>query len=175
MILIYAVVVYRFWSKRRLMKTMDNRDRARSDLYLAQLRMQSAPNTPGFAGFSSYPPKSPFFAAAPVDPYSAAEKGESCTTQYASPRSPTRPVASFQLQPPPIRVQQPTPRTAQEEFQAPATTSVPIPPASQSPSPPPQSENQHMTAAPGEQDYGSVPIPNAYSSPMPAFPPAAHK
>lgn len=175
MILIYAVVVYRFWTKRRLMKTMDNRDKARSDLYLAQLRMQSAPNTPGFAGFSSYPPKSPFFAAGPVDPYSAAEKGEGCATQYASPRSPTRPAPSFQLQPPPIRVQQPTPQTAQEEFQPPAPTPASIPPASQSPSPPPQAETQHVSAAPGEQSYGAVPIPGAYTSAAPAFPPAAHK
>ncbi|KAJ6073904.1 uncharacterized protein N7446_001681 [Penicillium canescens] len=58
-IIIYVVVFYRIWSKRKLMKSMDTRDNARSDLYLAQLRLQSAPNTPGFAGFSSYPPKSP--------------------------------------------------------------------------------------------------------------------
>ena len=155
------------------MKTMDNRDKARSDLYLAQLRLQSAPNTPGFAGFS-YPPKSPFFA---VDPHSAAEKGESCMTQYASPRSPTRPTPSFQLQPPPIRIQQPTPCTAQEEFQSPVPTSTPIPPASQSPSPPPlaETESQHISAAPGEQNYAAVPIPGAYTGVTPAFPPAVYK
>lgn len=39
------------------MKSMDMRDKARSDLYLAQLRSQSAPNTPGFG------PKSPSFAS----------------------------------------------------------------------------------------------------------------
>ncbi|KAJ5166611.1 uncharacterized protein N7482_005392 [Penicillium canariense] len=166
-LLIYAVVAYRIWTKRRLMKSMDTRDKARSDLYLAQLRLQSAPNTPGFPGFSSYPPKSPY--GVHVDPYSAAEKGqaEPTTTQYASPRSPTRPTSSFQLQPPPIRVQQATPRAPQEGFAA--------PPAPRSPSPP-RNEPQHMAAAPGEENYGAVPIPGAYTSPaMPAFPAAVHK
>lgn len=157
-ILIYAVVFYRFYSKRRLMKNMNNRDQARSDLYLAQLHLQSAPNTPGFPGFSSYPPKSPFAASAtayPVDPYSNAEKGEAPPTQYASPVSPTRPAPAFQLQAPPIRVQQATPKTAQEGFV----------PQSHTPSPPPPPvEEQHMGAAPGEQSYGAVPIPGAYSS-----------
>ncbi|KAJ5082062.1 hypothetical protein N7532_011105 [Penicillium argentinense] len=167
-ILIYAVVAYRIWTKRRLMKSMNGRDQARDDLYLAQLRLKSAPNTPGFAGFSSYPPKSPFAAATPVgDPYSTAEKGQMPTTQYASPRSPTRPVPSFQLQPPPIRVQQPTPKTAQEEFSH---------PSSHTPSPPPQSPPQHVSAAPGETEYDAVPIPGVYTSPMaPTFPPAVHK
>ncbi|KAJ5806229.1 uncharacterized protein N7503_003831 [Penicillium pulvis] len=165
-ILIYVVVFYRIWSKRRLMKSMNHRDQARSDLYLAQLHRQTAPNTPGFPGFSSYPPKSPFYAAQAIDPYSTAEKGEAGSppqfatappTQYASPRSPTRPTPSFQLQAPPIRVQQPTPRTGQEEFGA-----QPIPAAhARSPSPPPQTQ-EHMNAAPGEQSYGSVPIPGAY-------------
>lgn len=56
-ITLYSVVFYRYYSKRRLMKSMDMRDKARSDLYLAQLRSQSAPNTPGFG------PKSPSFAS----------------------------------------------------------------------------------------------------------------
>ncbi|KAJ6145290.1 hypothetical protein N7470_009185 [Penicillium chermesinum] len=129
-ILIYVVVFYRFYTKRRLMKTMNNRDQARSDLYLAQLHLQSAPNTPGFPGFSSYPPKSPFAATVttyPVDHYSNAEKGQA-PTQYATPVSPTRPTPAFQLQAPPIRVQQATPKTAQEGFvpqaHTPLTTST---------------------------------------------------
>ncbi|CAP95397.1 Pc21g05000 [Penicillium rubens Wisconsin 54-1255] len=172
-ILIYAVVFYRVWSKRKLMKSMDTRDNARSDLYLAQLRLQSAPNTPGFAGFTSYPPKSPFYAAGPVDPHSAAEKGmaQPQTTQYASPRSPTRPTPSFQLQPPPIKVQQPTPQTAQEEF---------APPSHHSQSPPPQSQREsppmNRGSAPGERTYDAVPIPGAYQSPMvPVFPAPVRK
>lgn len=142
------------------MKSMNKRDRARSELYLAQLHLQSAPNTPGFPLYSPYPPKSPFVVAAPFDPYSSAEKGENndSSTQYASPRSPTRPAPTFQLQAPPIRTQQSPPQTAQEQFPAPAMT-----PSSP---PPQQSDPQHMSAAPGERTYGSVPIPGAYSNPM---------
>jgi hypothetical protein len=51
-IIIYGIVFYRFWSKRKLRKSMAVRDKARSDLYLAQLRSQSAPNTPGFGPLS---------------------------------------------------------------------------------------------------------------------------
>ncbi|KAL4866390.1 hypothetical protein BDV12DRAFT_135917 [Aspergillus spectabilis] len=153
-ILIYAVVFYRFWSKRKLAKSMDRRDKARSDLYLAQLRLQSAPNTPGFP----YSPKSPWVSTTmKADPYSSAEKGEITPTQFATPISPTRPQATFQLQPPPIRVQHATPKTEQGEFTPPAPT----------PSPP----QDHMGAAPGERTYEAVPIPGAYASPMtPSFP-----
>ncbi|KAF7718381.1 Uncharacterized protein PECH_001022 [Penicillium ucsense] len=167
-LLIYGVVAYRVWSKRRLMKTMDGRDQARSDLYLAQLRMQSAPNTPGFPGYASYPGKSPYVVS--VDPLSSAEKGqaEPTTTQYASPRSPTRPVSSFQLQAPPSRHHQSTPQAQQGGF-----TMVSPPRAI---TPPTQNEPQHVAAAPGETNYGAVPIPGAYTSPMmPAFPPAVHQ
>ncbi|EKV05432.1 DNA-directed RNA polymerase II subunit RPB1 [Penicillium digitatum] len=167
-ILIYAVVFYRVWSKRKLMKSMDTRDNARSNLYLAQLRLQSAPNTPGFAGFASYPPKTPFNAAGPVDSYSAAEKGmaQPQTTQYASPRSPTRPTPSFQLQPPPIKVQQPTPHPAQQEFALPFNLSLSPPSHSQHQSPP-----VNRGGAPGERTYDSVSIPGAYQSAMvPACP-----
>ncbi|KAL2834504.1 hypothetical protein BDW59DRAFT_48374 [Aspergillus cavernicola] len=158
-ILIYAVVFYRFWSKRKLAKSMDRRDKARSDLYLAQLRIQSAPNTPGFP----YTPKSPWVSTTmQQDPYSSAEKGEITPTQFATPISPTRPQATFQLQPPPIRVQHATPKTEQEEFSAPTPT----------PSPP----QDHMAAAPGERTYEAVPIPGAYASPMtPSFPQGARQ
>ncbi|GIJ91562.1 hypothetical protein Asppvi_010529 [Aspergillus pseudoviridinutans] len=152
-ILIYAVVFYRFYSKRRLLKSMDRRDKARSDLYLAQLRLQSAPNTPGFANM----PKSPFVSVQQAqDSYSAAENGEMYSTQFATPRSPTKPQPTFQLQPPPIRVQQATPKMEQGEFPPPA---------------PAQNTNAYMTAAPGERTYEAVPIPEAYTSPMsPNFP-----
>ncbi|KJK60161.1 hypothetical protein P875_00053651 [Aspergillus parasiticus SU-1] len=159
-ILIYAVVFYRFWTKRRLMKSMDRRDKARSDLYLAQLRLQSAPNTPGF----SLAQKTPIMSTTvPQDPYSMAENGESCSTQFATPRSPTKPQPTFQLQAPPIRVQQATPKTEQREFLGPSSAPTASGPAS--------NVNQHMAAAPGERTYDAVPIPNAYSSPMsPTFP-----
>lgn len=149
-IIIYVVVFYRFYSKRRLQKTMELRDRARSDLYLAHLRMQSAPNTPGFPRT----PKSPFFAASPVkDPYSAAENGESYSVQYATPKSPAHTVQQpFRLQPPPIRVTHATPKTDQGSFPEPATPS--------------QTVNAHLGAAPGERTYEAVPIPGAYASPL---------
>ncbi|OJJ36810.1 hypothetical protein ASPWEDRAFT_109177 [Aspergillus wentii DTO 134E9] len=158
-ILIYAVVFYRFYTKRRLIKTMNRRDKARSDLYLAQLRFQSAPNTPGFP----QTPKTPFISTSQShDPYSAAENGEMYSTQYATPQSPAKPQPSFQLQPPPIRVQHPTPKQEQEGFPAPP--------------PPAHTEaNQHVGAAPGERTYDAVPIPVAYASPMsPNFPPGTH-
>lgn len=162
-ILIYAVVFYRFWTKRRLMKSMDRRDKARSDLYLAQLRLQSAPNTPGF----SLSQKTPIISTTvPQDPYSMAENGEACSTQFATPRSPTKPQPTFQLQAPPIRVQQATPKTDQMEFLGPISAPTASGPAS--------IVNQHMAAAPGERTYDAVPIPNAYSSPMsPTFPRAS--
>ncbi|KAH9212920.1 hypothetical protein DL95DRAFT_410817 [Leptodontidium sp. 2 PMI_412] len=43
-IILYGVVFYRYYSKQRLRKSMDVRDRARSDFYLAQLRSQSEPS-----------------------------------------------------------------------------------------------------------------------------------
>ncbi|KAJ5702850.1 hypothetical protein N7488_010398 [Penicillium malachiteum] len=160
-ILVYVVVFYRMWSKRKLMKSMNARDRARSDFYLAQLHRQTAPNTPGFPGFTSYPPKSPFTAAHELD----IEKGQGGPppqfatvppTQYASPRSPTQPKPAFRLQAPPIRVQQATPQTIQEEFAPPPSHGFNF-----NTQTPPQPQH-HVTSAPGEHSYGSVPIPGAY-------------
>ncbi|KAI9817725.1 MAG: hypothetical protein M1826_001481 [Phylliscum demangeonii] len=149
-IAIYAVVFCRFWSKRRLRKTMTLRDKARSDLYLAQLRTQSAPNTPHFAG-----PFSPGPAA--EDEYSSAEKGESApyavtsnshshSHSFSSVVAPPKP---FKLQPAPIRAQHA------------ATAAVPAP--------------LNSPAAPGEKQYDVVPIPGAYASPLssPTHPPPA--
>ena len=64
-IVLYSVVFYRYYTKRKLTKSMDLRDRARSDLYLAQLRSQSAPNTPGFGPGG---PKSPAFSQYALSP-----------------------------------------------------------------------------------------------------------
>lgn len=154
-IAIYGVVFYRFYTKNKLRKSMDARDKARSDLYLAQLRSQSAPNTPGFA----HTPRTPRFPIAmsevKQDPYSAAEQGFAPTT-YSSPTSAST-STPFKLQAPPTR----TPKTQQVGFE----------PAPKSFSPPPQSpsleaserHNDHVAAAPGEQVYESVPIPGAYA------------
>lgn len=156
-IAIYGVVFYRFYSKRKLRKSMDTRDKARSDLYLAHLRSQSAPNTPGYplSPGSSHFPRSPKPKA---DPYSTAEYGEYYAPQFAAPAPiSTTSHQPFQLQRPPIR--SPTQRS---------------PPTSRSTSPTPvQRVNGHIGPAPGEKTYESVPIPNSYGSPIssPTFTP----
>ena len=141
-IAIYAIVFYRFWSKRKLRKSMDLRDKTRSDLYLAQLRSQSAPNTPGF-------PRSPGFQSK-GDDYSSAEKGES---SFAPPPSSSHGSTPFKLQAPPIKVQNATPKTPQNGFDN-STSSSPA-----------ERQNEHFAAAPGEQTYAAVPIPGAYGGP----------
>ena len=161
-ILIYAVVFYRYWSKRRLIKTMDLRDRARSDLYLAQLRSQTAPNTPGFTPYAPYtpgPPKSPFVSTIPEDELeeddaSKSEKGEYYPTQYATARGPTKPLPTFQLQQPPPARSNTTPKAPQGSFPTPAAPAGNLYPSS-----------DHTSAAPGEPTYDAVPIPGAYERP----------
>ena len=146
-ITIYGIVFYRYYSKRRLTKSMDLRDKARSDLYLAQLRTQSAPNTPGFQ-------KTPMASSFPKDlhddPISAAENGEHYTegTQFASKHQSFSQPKPFTLQPPPIKVHSATPALQQDGFES-----------------APQVQ-EHVPAAPGEQTYDAVPIPGAYSSPL---------
>ncbi|KAG5291305.1 MARVEL domain-containing protein [Histoplasma capsulatum G186AR] len=159
---IYAVVFYRFYSKRKLRKSMDMRDKARSDLYLAHLRSQSAPNTPGFSKYHpGSPPMSP--ALKKGDNYASAEEGYS--TQYANPQTPESTYVGtprpFQLRPPPIRVQDATPKISQDGF------NIPMSPATI------ERRNEHVDAAPGEQKYESVPIPGSYAMPLtsPSFAP----
>jgi hypothetical protein len=160
-VIIYGIVFYRFWSKRKLRKSMAMRDRARSDLYLAQLRSQSAPNTPGFGPLSPRsggwrpPPGHPMY----VDPHSAAENGESDNVQFAREIVQPQP---FSLKAPPIKITGATPKVAQDGFET-------APPRSNTVSPPLASPGfqerqlEHVPAAPGEQTYASVPIPGAYT------------
>jgi len=171
-IAIYGIVFYRFWSKRKLRKSMAMRDRARSDLYLAQLRSQSAPNTPGFGPMSPRsggwrpPPGHPMY----VDPHSAAEAGESDKVQYAYAREIAQP-QPFTLQAPPMKVTGATPKIEQDGFDsAPTRTGTVSPPL---PSPGFQERrNEHVAAAPGEQQYAAVPIPGAYTPlASPSYPP----
>lgn len=172
-IAIYAIVFFRFWSKRKLRKSMANRDKARSDLYLAQLRSQSAPNTPGLGPLSPRsggwrpPPGHPQY----YDPQSAAENGESDKVQYAYSREIAQP-QPFALKAPPIKITNATPKLGQDGFDAPPRTGTASPPA------PPQSpgfqerQNDHVPAAPGEQTYAAVPIPGAYTPlASPSYPP----
>lgn len=138
---------------------MDARDKARSDLYLAQLRSQSAPNTPGFA----YTPRTPRFPTTSMtevkeDPHSAAENGHSqAHFTNASPQSSTT-STPFKLQAPPTKF---TPKTPQVGFAATPTSTTP--PRSSSPEAS-ERRNDHIAAAPGEQVYESVPIPGAYAT-----------
>ncbi|KAG5988907.1 hypothetical protein E4U52_006127 [Claviceps spartinae] len=172
-ILLYTIVFYRFWSKRRLMKSMDMRDRARSDLYLAQLRSQSAPNTPGFVpkspGYSIYGnnPKSP---GAPTTYRNLADLEEAISPFYPRNSSnkqvpepsaqvsapPPQPAAGFKLQAPPAKAPSATPKTVQAAFSPTAPRPSPSPPISV----PPQ---KHAPQAAHEPTYESVPIPGAYA------------
>lgn len=161
-IIIYAIVFYRFWSKRKLRKSMAMRDKARSDLYLAQLRSQSAPNTPGFGPLS---PRSGGWRPPPghpqhqyYDPQSAAENGDADKVQYAYAREIAQP-QPFTLGAPPIKVTGATPHVEQAGFEAPTRTQTSSPPVSPGF---PERQNDHVGAAPGEQQYASVPIPGAY-------------
>ena len=141
---------------------MDARDKARSDLYLAQLRSQSAPNTPGFA----QTPRTPRFPKAmsevKEDPMSAAENGYSQTAYSASPQSATT-ASTFKLQAPPSK----TPKTPQVGFVSMPSSTSPLP-QQRTPSPEPiERRNEHIAAAPGEQVYEQVTIPGAYAVPTP--------
>ena len=149
------------------------RDKARSDLYLAQLRSQSAPNTPGFGPLSPRsggwrpPPGHPDY----VDPNGGmAHDSDEGKVQYAQVREIVQP-QPFTLQAPPIKVTGATPKLGQDGFDAPArsnTVSPPLPPVS----PGFERHNDHMSAAPGEQQYAAVPIPGAYTPlASPSYPP----
>ncbi|KAF7194979.1 hypothetical protein HII31_03653 [Pseudocercospora fuligena] len=168
---VYGIVFWRFYSKRQLRKSMAARDRARSDLYLAQLRSQSAPNTP--APFSPRdggwrPPQDDYYQHA-----SALEDGD-LGAQYVDADRKAQP-APFRLQAPPIKVTNATPKMAQMGF-TPVTTTT----RERTPSPPEQVDQrsplmaeaprevqqEHFAAAPGEQVYDAVPIPGAYEAPL---------
>lgn len=173
-IAVYGIVFYRFWTRRRLRKSMAARDRARSDLYLAQLRSQSAPNTPGLAG-----PLSPRDGGwrAPVDYYKHAAAVEEGEVRYVDADQKAQPQA-FKLQAPPIRVTGATPKMQQMGFQPVQVTtrerdrtpSPEIPIDQRSPlmaEAPREVQQEHFAAvAPGEQVYASVPIPGAYEAPL---------
>ncbi|RMZ75849.1 hypothetical protein DV737_g5096, partial [Chaetothyriales sp. CBS 132003] len=161
-IAIYMVVFYRFYTKNRLRKRMEARDRARSDLYLAQLRIQSAPNTPGYVQTPRTPafpsattPRTPGFPAMSK----VSEAADGSPTQFAATAPQSNHTSSaFKLQAPPIKVHHATPRADQYGFETARTTSS-------SPPPPPQQDRvmDHVAAAPGEQQYDAVPIPGAYA------------
>ncbi|KAH8815355.1 hypothetical protein F5884DRAFT_174753 [Xylogone sp. PMI_703] len=160
-ILLYSIVFYRYYSKQRLRKSMELRDKARSDLYLAQLRTQSAPNTPGFGplspSYSQYV-KSPRF---PPTAYTAGPTAEDGLvtpgTRFVETRPDNTPLKPFALQPPPIKVHAASPQSPQGGFESgPLATE----PKKQTIA---ERRNKHVEAAPGEQTYAAVPIPGAYA------------
>lgn len=165
---VYAIVFYRFYSKRQLRKSMANRDRARSDLYIAQLRSQSAPNTPGLNG-----PLSPRDGGwkAPIDYYGSAPAiEEGAAVRYVDPVAQRAQPKPFTLQAPPTKGV--TPKMAQVGFApvaAPTRTTTPPELDQRSPllaEPPREVQQEHFHAAPGEQVYDSVPVPGAYEAPL---------
>jgi hypothetical protein len=189
-IALYSIVFYRYWSKRKLHKSMDMRDKARSDLYLAQLRTQSAPNTPGFG------PKSPAFSQYALSPRfpPSAYKSLGDIEESAADASPFTPGgrglvvppssftpgrqasgAGFKLQAPPLKANPATPAAPKAGYKPPSALDLsPTSPSSSSTPPPPQIEvtvAEHAPAAPGEQQYEAVPIPGAYAGQAVKSPP----
>lgn len=141
-IAIYAITFWRIRSKRKLTKVMDTRDKARSDLYLAQLRMQSAPNTPGFRGLKSA--AKPSFGAHVSGP--ELEKGGAGAedVEYARRHELAFGGGTAGLAPGPrISVTGATPVVVQDGFE--------------------EREHGHFAAVEGEQLYESVPIPGQYA------------
>jgi hypothetical protein len=165
-IILYGIVFYRYYSKRKLRKSMNLRDKARSDLYLAQLRTQTAPNTPGFGplspSYSAYM-KSPRFppSAYTSDPLSKAEDGFSGIepgTRFieAKPAFAQKP-KPFALQAPPTK----NPKTPQK-------TAFAVPPPAQQAVfavPPPTQQAAFAAPPPAQQTaFSAPPPPAAYGS-----------
>jgi len=147
---------------------MDMRDKARSDLYLAQLRTQTAPNTPGFG------PKSPAFSQYALSPRFPPQAYRSLgdIDETASPFTPggnrlvepesafSKPAekTSFNLQPAPKKANPATPKGGALITPTSATQPTPNFPT-------------HAPVAPGEMQYEAVPIPGAYADQAVKSPP----
>ena len=152
---------------------MAGRDKARSDLYLAQLRTQSAPNTPGLNPFSPGPNYKRADSSYETGP--AEEEG---SIQYADTARAAPQPRPFVLQAPPIKVQGATPKMQQAGFTpipissnrtpSPYNARTPTPQSRYSPEQETQQQEQyqdHFGAVSGEQTYESVEIPGAYAHP----------
>jgi hypothetical protein len=168
-ITLYSIVFYRYYTKRRLHKSMDIRDRARSDLYLAQLRTQSAPNTPGFG------PKSPAFSQYAMSPRFPPSAYKSLGDIEESPFTPggqvPEPQSAFSAQ-----KKQPTFKLQAPPTKAPSATpklGTPLTPTSdtRAPTPPTANMQEHGPVAADEPVYDAVPIPGAYAGQAVKSPP----
>jgi hypothetical protein len=154
-IIIYGITFYRYYTKRRLRKTMAMRDRARSDLYLAQLKMQSAPNTPGLPGGILSPRDGGWRPPQGFEAYNSEinKETEDANTQYVTvSKKSAGPAKAFTLQAPPKKA--PGHRSA-DSIDSPIATPAPVAAI----------HNEHMPAAEGETQYGAVAIPGAYAPP----------
>ncbi|KGQ12596.1 hypothetical protein BBAD15_g1625 [Beauveria bassiana D1-5] len=171
-ITLYSVVFYRYYTKRRLTKSMDMRDRARSDLYLAQLRSMSAPNTPGFAAGGPKSPALSSYAMSPRHPPAAYQNMG--PVPETSPFTPggnnvvvpdshfNSPSPGFKLQRPPAKAPSATPKLGQGAF-TPTSTAPATPSAPEFAVPAQQQQQQHAPQAAHEPVYDAVPIPGAYA------------
>jgi hypothetical protein len=179
---LYSIVFYRYWSKRKLHKSMDMRDKARSDLYLAQLRTQSAPNTPGFG------PKSPAFsqyAMSPRFPPTAYRNLGDIEEDASSPFtpggkglvvppssfSPAQTTGGFKLQAPPTKANPATPATPKAGYKPPSLAD--LTPTSATAPAFTMTVHEPAPVADGEQQYEAVPIPGAYAGQAVKSPPPA--
>lgn len=131
---VYAYAFWRIATKRKLRKSMDIRDRARSDLWLAKLREQEAANSDD----ENETKKNTMYNMS-KDPYSAAEEGMAPGSERPM-QTPTS--GGFQLQAvPKIRHHQPpvsltsSPQVVQSEWGTPQPqlnsydpTAIPLPP-----------------------------------------------
>ena len=192
-IVLYSVVFYRYYTKRKLTKSMDLRDRARSDLYLAQLRSQSAPNTPGFGPGG---PKSPAFSQYALSPRFPPSQFKSLSDISESPvagpapftpaagnsNNIVEPVSAFAQQNQPIAATTTAEGASSKPFvlqkpptKAPSATpklgqaAFRTPPASATA----PTFHEPAPLAPGEQQYDAVPIPGAYADAAVKSPPPA--
>ncbi|KAK4105573.1 hypothetical protein N658DRAFT_512992 [Parathielavia hyrcaniae] len=181
---LYSIVFYRYWSKRKLHKSMDMRDKARSDLYLAQLRTQSAPNTPGFGpkspAFSQYAlsprfPPTTYKSLGDIDenasPFTPGGKGLIVPQSSFSPKLDT----GFKLQAPPTKANPATPATPKAGYKPPTVADL-SPTSTTSPGAaaafgPEVVVNAPAPVAEGEQQYEAVPIPGAYAGQAVKSPP----
>lgn len=171
---LYSIVFYRYYTKRRLHKSMDSRDKARSDMYLAQLRTQSAPNTPGFG------PKSPAFSQYAMSPRFPPNTYRNLGDIEESPFTPSAPMqepqsafaapkeTGFKLQAPPTKAPSSKPKLQNGALAVMNESASTTP---RSPTPPEPVFDQHTPAAANEPVYESVPIPGAYADAAVKSPP----
>jgi hypothetical protein len=143
------------------------RDNARSDLYLAQLKMQSAPNTPGLPGGILSPRDGGWRPPQGFDVYNTErdmEMGEAGLTDQNTQYAVVNKVVA--AKPKPFALQAPPKKHGKTSSVSSASLDGLQAPAS------PAIINDHMPAAEGEVQYGAVAIPGAYAAPAsPGFVP----